>query len=336
LTQTANLLYLDLRIPETYTANQEVHMAITLERTRKYGTAKRLGIEGYRNLTDAQLDAAIAKASKPAAKGKTATVSKGKTAAKVSTPAAKGKTVAKGKTATAPAAKSTARKSTPRASAAKGKVTRQSGTARTTAARKPATKPAVRKPAAKAPVKRTAAKAAPANGTRRAPISKDKGTRNFLDIKSIDWKAESTVGQSGKRKDVLDALRRYKGNYGKVFELLAPKARVYYRGKTKAQAEALLRWLIARVAFDFAVNTDQHEMGARREYGTAGTNGSTPKPAARKAVAKATGRKPAQKPAAAKRTTTRAKATPAARKPAQSRTAAPKGKRGGKVTAGRR
>jgi hypothetical protein len=309
----------------------------------KRGKAKRLGIEGVLKMNDAQLDAAIAKASKPTAtKGKTApVVAKGKTTAKVSTPAAKGKTVAKGKTATAPATKSTARKSTPRASAAKGKATRQSGTTR-----KPVTKPVARKPvAAKAPVKRTTAKAAPANGTRRAPVSKDKGTRNFLDIKSIDWKLPTSVGQSGKRKDVLDALKKYRGDYGKAFTALAPNCRSsqggwYYKKAdgtryTKDEAEKLLRWLIARVAFDYAVQTGQHEMGARRAYGTA--NGHAAKPVARKAVAKATAKPAAtRKPAAAKKPATRVKAASTARKPAAARTAAPKGKVGGKVTAGRR
>ena len=291
-----------------------------MERNKLAAKARTLGIDGYRRMSVDQLTAAIAKASKPATKGKTT--------AKVSTTPAKGKTVAKGKTTTAkgktttaPAAKSVARKSTPRASAAKGKATRQSSTTR---------KPAV----AKAPVKRTVAKPVAANGTRRAPISKDKGTRLFLDKKAINWKAPTTVGQSGKRKEVLDALIRFKGNYEKVYDLLAPNWKRYYPSHSKVAAQKLLRWLIARVAFDFAVNTDQHEMGARRAYGTA--NGHAAKPVARKAVAKATGRKPAAKPAARKAPATRAKAAPAARKPAAARTAAPKGKRGGKVTAGRR
>lgn len=316
------------------------------DRTRKLAKAKGLGIEGYRTLSDAKLDAAIAKAEgKAPAKGKTAPVAKGKTAAKVSTPVAKGKTAtAKGKTATAPAAKSARQKSTPRASAAKGKATRQSGTTRTRTTapgRKPATrKPAVRKPVAKAPVKRTTKTTA--NGNGGATISKDKGQRVFLDKSSIDWTVESRVGKSGKRKDVLDALRRYKGDYKKVFVKLAPNARVYYKKHrdgsnfTKVEAEKMLTWLIARVAYDFVMDTGQHNPGSRRAYGTAGTNGSATRTTATKRVAQAKKTTPARKPAAAKRPATRAKAAPAARKPAQRRTAAPAAKRGGKVTAGRR
>jgi hypothetical protein len=318
---------------------------------RKFATAKRLGIEGYRTMTDEQLDAAIAKASSPApSKGKTATVvAKGKGKGKVSTSPAKGKTAAttatavKGKTATAPAAKSTARKSSPRATAVKGKATRQSGSpvkGKTSTTRKPATTRTTRttrKPAVtKTPVKRAPKAAVNANGKRGATIVKTKGTREFLDKSSIDWKAASAVGTTGKRKEVLDALRKYKGDYDKTFELLSPNWRRYYPKHTKVAALKLLRWLIARVAYDFAMSIQAHDPGSRRAYGTAGTNGSAPRTTATKAVSRAKATTSARKPAAAKAKTTRARTTSPGRKPAQSRTAAPKGKRGAKVTSGRR
>lgn len=331
-------------------------MALT-DKMKKYAKAKGLGIEGYRSMSDADLDKAIAAASKgstpvkgktatspakgkvssPAVKGKTATTARSKAPARAT--ANKGKpaaTTARGKTTTAPAAKSTAQKSSPvKATAAKGKATRQSDTVPDTQARKAA--PGPRKPRAKAQpargkantpaahklgtVNRKPAKQPIALGARaRATVSTDQGTRHFLDMSKIDWTAETTVGRTGKRADVIKALKRFKGNYDKAFEHLKPNAKVYYKGKTKVEAEKTLRWLIARVAYDYVMNTGQHNPGSRRAYGTAGTNGSAVKGKATAAVQKATGaRRSPAKPA------TKAKAAPARGKPAQKRTA-PRGK----------
>lgn len=203
--------------------------------------ANKLGIKDYRTMGLDELKAAIAGVNKPA-KGKTATASpngsKGKTAAKE---VVKGKTetvkktkpkTAKKKTS-APAKKSTARKSTPKASAAKGKVSR--------AGTKTAAKP--RK-----------AKSVPA--------------RADIDRTQIDWRLESGVGQSGKRQEVMDALRKYKGNYDKCFDALAHRAKSFYKDKSKHEAERMLRWLINRVAYDYVMSTEQHEPGERAAYGT--------------------------------------------------------------------
>lgn len=300
---------------------------------QKFAKAKRLGIDGYRSMSEADLDAAIAKAEKgsapAAAKGKTPVAAKGK----VSSSAAKGKTAsttaAKGKTAarktTAPATKSTAQKSTPRASAAKGKASRQSpAKATTTKAPAKKTTPA-RKSAAN-----TSARVIPLAKRARPKTVKTQGTRNTIDMSSIDWQAETTVGRSGKRSDVLKALKKFKGNYNKVFEALKDQAKVYYKGKTKAEAEHMLRWLIARVAYDFVMNTGQHNPGSRRAYGTAGTgkattNGSASKTTATKRVAAAKKTTPAKATGARKTATTakgKGKAAPAARKTTAGRTAA--------------
>lgn len=216
------------------------------EKIKLMAKANQLGIDGYRQMSEDDLRTAIAKAEKGAktsAKGKT-TATKGKTtatAAKGKSTPAKGKTVAAKKTATAKTtakgkstakaspAKSTAQKSTPKGKAAQG----------------------------------AQAKRAPARGARKVAQGAAR-----LDNKAIDWKAESNVGKTGKRKDVMDALRKFKGDKAKVFDLLAPKAKTFYKGKTKHEAERLLVWLIGRVAFDFAMNTGQHTPGSRAEYGT--------------------------------------------------------------------
>jgi len=246
--------------------------------------ANQLGVPGYRKMTKQELLAAIksaqGKGSAPA-KGKSNTSSngraKGKTAGTV-----KGKTSpAKGKGKTAPA-KSTGRKSSP----AKGKAA--TGTAKRQSAAKPKT---------------------------TARSRKSLPARANIDRTQIDWKAESNVGKSGKRKDVMDGLRKFKGNYDKVFDLLKPNAKRYYKGKTKAEAEGMLRWLINRVAYDFVMATEQHTPGERAAYGTS----DKPQDIARR-----------EKRAAARpkqRKQTRGKT---ARKPAGARASAAKGKTQGK------
>lgn len=212
------------------------------DKIKKFARANQLGIKGFRSMSESDLDAAIAQAQGKGAKttpakGKTGTSAKGKTPAKGKTtpakPAADKKTApAKGKSTKsvkATPAKSTAKKSTPKGKASQG----------------------------------VQAKRSPARGSRKAPQGAAR-----LDNKAIDWKAESNVGKTGKRKDVLDALRRHKGDKAKVFDKLSGNAKKYYPGKTKHEAERMLVWLIGRVAFDFAMNTGQHTPGKRAEYGT--------------------------------------------------------------------
>jgi len=292
--------------------------------------ANQLGIPGYRTMSEAQLRTAIAtaKGGSSKGKGKTATATsdngvkgKGKAAP------AKGKTTSpavKGKGKSAPAKKSTAKKSTP---AVKGKASQ--GTAKRPAtAKKPVTKGKVT-----APKKGT--QTTKPKSTRRKP-GQPVG-RATIDRSSIDWKAESNVGRTGKRHDVLVALRKHKGNYDKVFEALKPNAVKWYptalnsypneSNNKRHAAERMLRWLINRVALDFAKKTGQHQSGTRAGYGeskkpsdirrrelreqhavarakaeraarrTAPTKGSAKKPAARKPAA-AKGKAPARKTAA--------------------------------------
>lgn len=225
--------------------------------------ALKLGIDGYRTMSTDELRDAIKRAKGTGSKGKSAVSAapaKGKSAA--STNGTKGKTAAKsavkkGKTSAAKPskgksapAKSTKQKSSP----AKGKAAKGTAKRPTTAGKGKATTTAKAKTsAAKGSTSRRTAKNAPA--------------RVDIDRSQIDWRAESKVGASGKRKEVMDALRKHKGNYDKVFDALEGRARAFYKGKTKHEAERMLRWLINRVAFDFVMSTEQHTPGQRAAYG---------------------------------------------------------------------
>lgn len=288
--------------------------------------AKKMGIANYRQMSLEDLEAAVkgTNGASASAKGKTAQVAKGKTTA---TPA-KGKTtvskpVTKGKTAvtkkTAPA-KSTVRKPAP----AKGK-TAAKGT--------PAKRAVAPKPAAK---KTTTRKTATHILRPKATIVKaGEGVKNLIDLKQIDWtNRETRIGTSGKRKIVLDCLRKKK-NYVKVYEELQDQARKFYPGKTKAEAEALLKWLINRVAYDYVLVTGQHEPGKRQAYGAR----QTAKPATTRKAAPKAAAKPAARRGRPPGSTNKAKAASVTRKPAVKRTVARKApvkKTTGRVVKGKR
>lgn len=227
--------------------------------------ANKLGIDGYRKMSVDDLKAAI-KSAQGTGKGKgkvpasaevqSATAKgKGKTAASNGTVPAKGKGKAATSTTTAKRApaKSTAQKTAP----AKGKAAQ--GTAK-----RPATG-GKGKSTATARKTTTATTAKKATSTRKP---KQAVGRVNIDNKAIDWKAESNVGQTGKRKEVLDSLRKHKGDKIKVFNALVGRAKSYYPSKSKAEAERMLVWLIGRVAYDFVFKTGQHEPGERAAYGT--------------------------------------------------------------------
>jgi len=217
--------------------------------------ANRLGIPEYRKMGLDELKAAIATA-KTGTKGKGKATAepngdKGKAAA---TTVVKGKpktettSPAKGKTTTAPA---------------KGKSTKQK-----TTAKKPSAAPGKAKRAATPKPKPTTTKAKGKKTTAKPRATKALPARVDIDRTQIDWRAESNVGnRGGKREEVMAELRKRKGNYDKVFEALAHRAKSFYPGKTKHEAERMLRWLINRVAFDFVMSTGQHEPGERAKYG---------------------------------------------------------------------
>lgn len=259
--------------------------------------ARSLGIGGYRQMSDTELRAAI---SKSKGKGSTGSVkgvaAKGKasTNGTKGTAAAKGAVkgaVAKGKASTTATkgspTKGTARKSAPakstKTTARKGAVAKGAQAKRPTTAKtswQPGSRGRVPASATKAQIKeheqiRKQRLASPVKGkatvtktTARGKTAKAGTGAARIDNKAIDWRAESNVGQSGKRKEVLDALRKFKGDTAKVVELLKPNAKKYYPAKNKHDAERMLVWLVNRVKYDFVMNSGQHTPGSRAEYGT--------------------------------------------------------------------
>jgi hypothetical protein len=159
-------------------------------------------------------------------------------------------------------------------------------------------------------------------------LAEQGGFRVGIDHKAVDWKMETRVGnRGGKRADVMKALRRFNGNVDKVVDHLMANAKAWFPNYTKADYPKMMRWLVNRVAFDYAMDTEQHTPGQRAAYGTS----KNPVAVARRQENAKAGRKPgrpkatgaAQKAAPAKG---RVKAT---RKPA----GAQKGR--GRATKGR-
>jgi hypothetical protein len=166
---------------------------------------------------------------------------------KKATPA---KAATKAKTSkSAPAAKSTTQKSAPaKGAAAKGEAKRPTSGAKVTKAKPTANSDDV---------------------IRRSTQGGHVGVGGYtnIDVSGIDWGAETTVGTSGKRKETLDLLRKHKGDTAEVFKALRHKAAEWYPNAYKAYptsptklaaSERQLRWLIARVRYDFASKTGQH------------------------------------------------------------------------------
>jgi hypothetical protein len=253
------------------------------------GKAATLGIEGFRTMSKDELKAAINRAQKG-----TDAPAKGKGKGKATTDnGAKGKTVSKGKGKTAATpqkgkgapAKSTRQKSSP----PKGKATAAKGTAKRATAK--------RSTAKRATAKRATAKRNVAVG------------RVEIDRTAIDWTLDSRVGASGKRKEVRQALRKYKGNYDKCFDLLKDKARKWYPQHDKHNAQKMLRWLINRVAYDYVMATEQHEPGERAGYGKSKNPSDIARREKRAAAAKAAAKaaRPVAKRTAAKRGSTKRK-----------------------------
>jgi len=118
-----------------------------------------------------------------------------------------------------------------------------------------------------------------------------KGGRNVLDDVDFSF-TDGWNPRDGSAPDVIvKALRKAKGNREKVFEALKADVwdfvgKKYRNGDKRSKDEALemLRYRIARTAWDFAMRTGQHESASNRvEYGTGGTGMGVWKPAKRKA-----------------------------------------------------
>jgi hypothetical protein len=204
-------------------------------------------------------------------------------------------------------------------------------------AKKPARKP-VRKAAASKPT-RSAKKSAPAksrkSGTAKRQTAQKskasstskyeaKGGRNTLD--GVDFSdTEGWNPRPGSAPDrIVKALRKFRGNRAKVFDFLVddigdfvPTKRsdgsAWEKGDGPNSRKGMLRYRISRTAWQFAVQTGQHESSTNRvEYGTGGTGTGTFKraKAGRKATTKAaTTRKPTRKSTAKSSARTVRKAT---------------------------
>lgn len=275
-------------------------MAPTSEVIKLKARANELGVSGWKTMTVAELKTAIG--------------------------------AAEGMSALKPA-KSSARKST--VTKASGRKTASSSTGRKSAAKpKPAAKPAAKRTAtgsgsrSKAPVKSASRKVAAGKTPPVANVKPTRGAyrpgRNTIDNSQIDWQAEWAGGKTGNRAIVLKSLRKFKGNKDKVFNALQPNAQAMFpkddngKKRSKASAEALLRWTIGRVAFDFTTGTGQHKVSTNRKNSVQGAS----QPVSR-AKASGTGRKSTPKPATRQ-------------KPAQGRTRKAPAKAGVKKATGRK
>lgn len=292
----------------------------------------RLKIENYRTMTVEQMEAAIKAHGTNGANvtpitKNVAVVAKGKgKATSVTAQAEKeldGADVSKRK----PAAKGKSNST----SDAVGTSSAQKGKGKTTSPAKSETAqksaPVAKGAAAKGKAKRTAT-----NSTRKGrfvsgtdtPQVRGKNGYTTLDHASLDWNVAVTFGQSGKRGEILAALREEGGDYEAVFQRTKKNANKWFPTAPNAYPNAanpferMLRWLIARVAYDYAYKSGQHHVGR------AGAKLSTEaeiKARKGKAAPKAVG-----KSAAAPKGKGKAQAAPAAPKPAAAKPAAAKGK----------
>lgn len=134
-----------------------------------------------------------------------------------------------------------------------------------------------------------------------------KGGRNM--IEDVDFSiTDGWNPRPGSPPDlIVKALKKARGNREKVFEALKGNVfdfvgRKNAKGekRSKADAEAMLRYRISRTMFDFAIRTEQHEPSANRvQYGTGDTGQGIFKPAKR------TGRKAATRTVNRKKSTAR-------------------------------
>lgn len=158
---------------------------------------------------------------------------------------------------------------------AHGKVAKAKGKKGNSTSASSKSAPAATKSAKSGKAKRpTAAKAKKQNTGTDGPTGRN--LLNGVDFSSTDgWNP-----REGSPPDrIVKALKRYKGNRGKVFDALVGeiwefvgKKKADGSKRNKADAESMLRYRISRTAFDFAVRTGQHETSDNRAtYGEGGT-----------------------------------------------------------------
>jgi hypothetical protein len=165
--------------------------------------------------------------------------------------------------------------------------------------RKAVAKKAVKKAVKRTAVKKSATKAPAAKSTtgkakRPSTTAKSgKAGRNLISTVDFD-KTKGWNPRAGSAPDrIMKALKKVKGNRTKAFEALRAdvwdfvgKVKRNGERRTKAEAEAMLKYRISRTLFDFVNQTKQHKISTNRiEYGT-GPN-AQPKRGRPKATAKA-------------------------------------------------
>jgi hypothetical protein len=205
---------------------------------------------------------------------------------------------------------------TPKAPAKKSARKAAANKAATTRPVKKASRPVATQPVTQ-PVKKTAVR--PPAG-KQTPTGSGMG-RNVLG--EIDYsQTEGWNAREGSAPDrIVKALRRFNGNREKVFDYLSEDIWDFMgRNKrdgskrTKDEAESMLRYRISRTAWDFALQTDQHQVSTNRSRRNGHSNGVADKPRARAAVARAVKTtpaktSPAKKASPAKKTATAASKT---------------------------
>lgn len=173
---------------------------------------------------------------------------------------------------------------------------------------KPAKKSAVKK-ASKAVAKKSAKKSAPAKSsnakgtakrqTTRKATTEPKGGRNTLD--GVNFSEDDGWNpRPGSAPDrIIKALRKFKGNRQKTYEFLLPEigdfvkskksdGTAWDKGEGPGTRKGMLKYRIARTAWQFALQTGQHEASDNRvEYGTGGTGSGIFKPASKRNKTKA-------------------------------------------------
>jgi hypothetical protein len=209
---------------------------------------------------------------------------------------------------------------------------------------KPARKPAKTTPARRGrppkstksvPVKsKPAAKSTSTGKAKRSASANGNGDAGRHMLTGIDYTVtDGWNPREGSPPDlIIRALRRFKGNRGKVFDHLLPNVKNFVGSKMadgtkrdKASTERMLAYRISRTAWDFAMRTGQHEKSENRaEYGASmgrkPTKATTPTRKAAKATTKTT-RRPVGRPRTAAKPATRAATT---RKPGRPQKAAQK------------
>jgi hypothetical protein len=178
---------------------------------------------------------------------------------------------------------------------------------------KKAVKKAVARKATRKAVKRApAAKSTRGKAKRPAAVKADQDGRNL--IESVNFNAtDGWNARSGSAPDrIIKALKKSRGNRESAYKLLIGDVwdfvgKVKRNGdkRTKQEAQAMLRYRIARTLWDFVIKTGQHDKATNRiTYGT-GPNASAKtkrkvtkaqtKPKAKATTGKRRGRPPGSK-----------------------------------------